>query len=202
MSVLLFGASVSWAQQAAAPTPAAVPTDKPADEDVIVLSPFEVSAENTQGYAAATTLAGNRLNTELRDIGNAVSVYTTEFLKDIGATDNNTLLQYTTNTEVGNVYGNFLGAGDGAALDESPRFINPNQNTRIRGLTAADNTRDYFLSDIPWEGHHQHPDQAGDVQQQGGSLLPGRQLWVQSHHPRHQPRAPEGRTGPPGRGGL
>lgn len=147
MSVLLFGASVSWAQQTA------TATAKLEDENVIVLSPFEVSAKNNKGYAAATTLAGNRLNTELRDIGNAVSVYTSEFLKDIGATDNSTLLQYTTNTEVGSVYGNFQGSGDGAALDESPRFINPNQNTRVRGLTSADNTRDFFLTDIPWEGY-------------------------------------------------
>ncbi len=125
----------------------------PKDEEVIQLSPFEVSDANTNGYAAATTLAGNRLNTELRDIGNAVSVITTQFMKDIGATDNQTLLQYTTNTEVGNVYGNFAGTGDGAALDESNHFTNPNQNTRIRGLTAADNTRDYFLTDIPWDGY-------------------------------------------------
>jgi hypothetical protein len=148
VSALLMGASVSFAQQTN-PTPA----DKPADETVVVLSPFEVSSKDTKGYAAATTLAGNRLNTELRDIGNAVTVITSQFLKDIGATDNQTLLQYTTNTEVGNVYGNFAGTGDGAALDESPHFINPNQNTRVRGLTSADNTRDYFLTDIPWDGY-------------------------------------------------
>jgi outer membrane receptor protein involved in Fe transport len=148
VSALLFGAGASWAQQT---NPA--PTTKPEDDTVVVLSPFEVSSNDTKGYAAATTLAGNRLNTELRDIGNAVTVITSQFLKDIGATDNQTLLQYTTNTEVGNVYGNFAGTGDGAALDESPKFVNPNQNTRVRGLTAADNTRDYFLTDIPWDGY-------------------------------------------------
>src|SRR5690606_38642254 len=26
-------------------------------------------------------------------------------------------------------------------------------NTRVRGLTSADNTRDYFLTDIPWDGY-------------------------------------------------
>jgi len=122
------------------------------DTDVVALSPFEVSSPPDKSYTAATTLAGNRLNTELRDMGNAVSVVTSQFLQDIGATDNQTLLQYTTGTEVGNAYGNFVGAGDGSSLDESPKFINPNQNTRIRGLTSADNTRDYFLTDIPWEG--------------------------------------------------
>lgn len=122
------------------------------DEDVLVLSPFEVSAEEDTGYATATTLAGNRLNTELRDIGNAVTVINSQFLKDIAATNNETLLQYTVGTEVGNVNGNFAGTGDSAFLDESTKFVNPNQNTRVRGLAEADNTRDYFLSDIPWDG--------------------------------------------------
>jgi outer membrane receptor protein involved in Fe transport len=146
----LFAAGPSWAQQAAPATPA-----KPAnEEEVIQLSPFEVSAEATTGYAAASTLAGNRLATDVRDIGNAVTVITGQFLKDIGATDNKSLLQYTTNTEVGGIYGNFSGGGDSSHIDESSKFTNPNQNTRIRGLTAADNTRDYFLTDIPWEGYN------------------------------------------------
>jgi outer membrane receptor protein involved in Fe transport len=124
------------------------------DEDVIVLSPFEVSAEeDNQGYTAATTLAGNRLNTELRDIGNAVTVITSQFLQDIAATDNETLLQYTTGTEVGNIQGNFAGVGDGTTLNEEGNFTNPNQNTRVRGLTSADTTRDFFLTDIPWDGY-------------------------------------------------
>ncbi|HLP06522.1 MAG TPA: TonB-dependent receptor plug domain-containing protein [Opitutaceae bacterium] len=123
------------------------------NEDVVILSPFEVSASAATGYAASTTLAGNRLNTELRDIGSAVSVVTSEFLKDVGATDNRTLLQYTTGSEVGGSYGNFGGHGDGPLLDESSKFISPNTNTRIRGLAAADNTRDFYMTDIPWDGY-------------------------------------------------
>ncbi len=134
----------------ATPSASAAPAT---DEDVVVLSPFEVSASSNSGYAASTTLAGNRLNTELRDIGSAVSVVTSEFLKDVGATDNRTLLQYTTSSEVGGTYGNFGGAGDGAVLDESPKFVTPNTNTRIRGLAAADNTRDFFMTSIPWDGY-------------------------------------------------
>ena len=124
------------------------------EEDVVVLSPFEVSSEAETGYAAATTLAGNRLNTELRDIGNAVSVITSQFLKDTGAVNNETLLQYTTGTEVGNIQGNFTGLGDGALLSETDRFRNPNSNTRVRGLAEADNTRDFFLTSIPWDGYN------------------------------------------------
>jgi outer membrane receptor protein involved in Fe transport len=149
---LLFVAGSSLAQQTAPAS--ATPNTGAEDEEIVVLSPFEVSATDDQGYTASTTLAGNRLNTEVRDIGNAVTVITKQFLNDIGATDNKTLLQYTTNTEVGGFYGNFAGFGDGSHLDESSRFTNPNSNTRIRGLTSADNTREYFLTDIPWEGYN------------------------------------------------
>lgn len=124
------------------------------DEEVFELSPFEVTADEREGYQAVDTLAGNRLNTKLRDVGNAISVVTTQFLEDTGATDNQSLLQYTVGTEVGGMEGTFGGVGDGALLDESRTFINPNQNTRIRGLTEADNTRDFFVSDIPWDAYN------------------------------------------------
>jgi len=124
------------------------------DKEIIVLSPFEVTSGKESGYAAATSLAGNRLNTELRDVGSAISVVTSQFLRDIGATSNETLLQYTTNTEVGNIYGNMANAGSGTQLDETGKFSNPNQNTRVRGLAAADTTVNYFLTDIPWDSYN------------------------------------------------
>lgn len=124
------------------------------NQQVVKLSPFEVKATPDNSYQAVTTLAGNRLSTKLSDIGNAVQVVTNQELVDLAATDNQTLLQYTTNTEVGGIYGNFAGAGDSSHLDESFRFVNPNTDTRVRGLTSADNTRDYFLTDIPWDSYN------------------------------------------------
>src|SRR6478736_3151406 len=150
---LATGASALTASPAIPPVEKTTGVASTEEEPVFQLTPFEVTSEG-DSYTGATTLAGNRLNTELRDIGNAVTVITSQFMKDIGATDNSTLLQYTTNTEVGSVFGNFVGAGDGSLVDESTHFTNPNQNTRIRGLTAADNTRDYFLTDIPWDGYN------------------------------------------------
>lgn len=123
-------------------------------EDTIILTPFEVSSSKDVGYSASTTLAGNRLNTELRDVGNSISVVTEQFMKDVGATDNKTLLQYTAGTEVGSIQGNFTGGQIGQKADESGTFASPNQNTRVRGLTSADNTRDFFMSDIPWDGYN------------------------------------------------
>jgi uncharacterized protein YfaS (alpha-2-macroglobulin family)/tetratricopeptide (TPR) repeat protein len=52
-------------------------------EDVIVLSPFEVSAEHDVGYCASSTLAGTRARTSLRDIGSAISVATKDNSEDL-----------------------------------------------------------------------------------------------------------------------
>ncbi|HYP15577.1 MAG TPA: TonB-dependent receptor, partial [Opitutus sp.] len=123
-------------------------------DDLVVLSPFEVSSESVGSYAAAYSLAGNRLNTELRDVGAAISVVTAQFLRDVGATSNESLLQYTPNTEVGGVQGTMANAGSGTQLDETNSFVRPNSNTRVRGLAAADNTRDFFITDIPWDSYN------------------------------------------------
>lgn len=123
---------------------------------MFVLSPFVVSSEEDAGtYQATATLAGSRVRTDLRDVASSLSVVTAEFLRDTGATNNQTLLQYTTNTEVGGIYGNYAGVGstfvEGAG-ESAANLIRPSSNTRVRGLDSADNTRDFFLSDIPWDG--------------------------------------------------
>jgi outer membrane receptor protein involved in Fe transport len=120
--------------------------------EIYEMSPFVVDSSDNVGYLATNTLAGTRLNTELKDVGSAISVVTAEFLQDTGATDTETLLVYTTNTEVAGVDGNFTHVGNGSTSNEEGNFLQPHNNTRVRGLTAADNTREYFVSDIPWEG--------------------------------------------------
>jgi hypothetical protein len=58
------------------------PVAEPSDEEVVVLSPFEVTAADNTGYLATTNLAGSRMQTEIRDVGAALSVVTASFLKD------------------------------------------------------------------------------------------------------------------------
>ncbi|MBP7141788.1 MAG: TonB-dependent receptor [Opitutaceae bacterium] len=127
-------------------------TDASGPDEVIRLTPFEVSATADRGYVATETLAGTRIRTNLADVGSAISVYTKEFLADIGATGNATLLQYTTNAEVGGVHSTYAGLGNGTSVDESGTLASPSSNNRVRGLSAADNARDFFVSDIPWDG--------------------------------------------------
>lgn len=130
----------------------AAPATETADE-TIVLSPFVVEAAEDTGYSAKATLAGTRIRTELKDVGSSISVVTQKFLEDTNSTNMEDLLVYTTGTEVAGQGGNFLGQGDGMVL-VSQNVNRPVANTRVRGLAAADNTRDFFLTDIPWDSYN------------------------------------------------
>ncbi len=121
------------------------------DADVYVLSPFEVTSERDVGYLATETLAGTRIRTDLRDVASSISVITKELMNDIGATGNDTLLQYTTNAEVAGTRGTYSSLGSGQSVHESGILINPSNAQRVRGLSSADMTRDYFGTEIPWD---------------------------------------------------
>ena len=74
-------------------------------------------------------------------------------MEDLGATDANTLLSYTANTEVGGSQGNFAGGNisNTSRIDISAQRANPQNNQRVRGLFNADLTRGLFLTDIPFD---------------------------------------------------
>ncbi len=140
-------------------TTADVTTGRDADkeeerEGTLELSPFSVYGEAQTGYRAKTTLAGTRVRSNVEDIGSALQIVTSQFLKDTGATDTQSLLTLTTSTEVGGLYGNFGGSGAGQTVYEWDRMARPDLNTRIRGLSAADNTREFESSDIPWDAYN------------------------------------------------
>ncbi len=150
---------------------APAPSAPPNDDDVVTLSPFEVSTDQQgNSYSTTSTLAGNRLNTDLRDLGTSLSVYNTQFLSDIGATDARSLLQYTLGTEVGGVMGNYSGSGGGNAPDTGAAYRNPQSTNRVRGLVGADNTRDLYLTNIPWDSYNVD---AVDIQRGPNAILFG-----------------------------
>jgi len=108
-------------------------TEQAPDDELVWLTPFEISERSTVGYAATETLAGTRIRTQLRDVGSAISVVTREFMDDIGATDNSTLLQYVTNAEVGGARSTYGGFGNGTSLDEEAALASPpHQQPRAR----------------------------------------------------------------------
>ena len=118
------------------------------------LNPFTVTAE-TEGYQAVDTLGGARVATKLVDTPSAISVITKALLDDTGITNAQQLLVYTTDTEVAGLNGNYSGVsarGTGVSSNaEQARLVNPNSIDRARGLTAMDNTRNYFTTEIPWD---------------------------------------------------
>lgn len=125
-------------------TPAGAPLLS--EGEMVELSPFVISSSKDLGYQATTTLAGTRLNTSLKDVGAAVSVYTPEFLADINVSKIEDILTYTMSTEAGGQNGNFSGVSgeNSAPVRDDPASVN-----RVRALATATRTRDFFASDIP-----------------------------------------------------
>lgn len=142
----------AWPLAAQTVAPATPSTSLP--DDTVKLSPFEVSSTRDTGYQATDTLAGTRIRTNLADVGASIEVLTKQFLEDVGATNNQTLLQYTTNTQVAGPRGTYGGMGNSTDVNESGNLIAPQGAQRVRGLAAADVARDYFISDIPWDSYN------------------------------------------------
>src|SRR5690242_21652759 len=82
--------------QAVAPSPAPAA----AAEDAIKLSPFEVNTSRDTGFAAASSMAGGRLATDLRDTPVAYSVITRDFIDALNLTDLQAAAEWTTSSTV------------------------------------------------------------------------------------------------------
>jgi outer membrane receptor protein involved in Fe transport len=112
--------------------PASAGDSAVADKEAIVLSPFEVNMTRDSGYVASSTLAGTRMNSELWDTPAAISVFTTEFLTDIGSLDVKSALSYALNTD--NDTSDYTGQAQ-ASNDI---------NVQIRGFVGGAIGRNYF----------------------------------------------------------
>jgi hypothetical protein len=125
------------------------------NEEIVKMNPFVVSVAENAGYAATSTLAGTRLNTPVKDLGAALSIYTQEFMKDLNATSVADLLVYAVDAEVGGVNGNYSGTGESTAYNSADNLrMYPERTQRIRGLVSASLTRNYFLTDVPFDAYN------------------------------------------------
>lgn len=107
-------------------------TNAPAPADIVKLSPFTVTSESEKGYLATQTLNGTRLNTSLRDVGAAMTVFTERLLDDLGATSVNDLVAFAPNTDayVGNVL-DTTGSGNAFLTTQSPQYVTRGGNTAL-----------------------------------------------------------------------
>ncbi|MCX6933889.1 MAG: Plug domain-containing protein, partial [Verrucomicrobia bacterium] len=148
----LLGASSLSAQLAAPPTPAAA---KAADGKSAV-APGSVAAPvvpDSEEVVKLTPFA--RLRTELRDVGAAISVVNAQFLADTGSTNTKDILVYTTGTEASGPGGNYSGVSTGNNFSNAEANLqSPNVSTRVRGLSGADLTRDFFPTDIGLDSYN------------------------------------------------
>jgi|CXWL01.1.fsa_nt_gi outer membrane receptor protein involved in Fe transport len=154
LTALLAGA-LSAQTTAPSSTPPASPADRP--DDVLELSPFVVNASQDTGYQATSTLAGTRLNTPVKDLGASISIYTRDFLNDLGATSSSDLLIYATGMEAAGAGGNFSGATDdinAVQINGNGPRVNPQSSSRTRGLGAPNFTRDFYITDIATDGYN------------------------------------------------
>lgn len=136
-------ATAGPAQTVVPPTPeeearkktAALPPKPVRDDSVTTLSPFEVNTDRDVGYTASNSLAGGRLNTDLRDTAAAISVFTKEFLDDIGVMTVNQALEFGLNTA--------------SEVEQTGNLsVENNFSYRIRGITGAQRSRNLFRTGL------------------------------------------------------
>lgn len=122
----------------AAPPPAAAGA---AREEVVELSPFLITADADLGYVATSSLAGSRVNTPLKDIAAQIDVLTLDFLNDIGATNLEEAVAFTTNNGGPNEQN--TGPNDGT--------LNTRAGGRARGFDAITQSADFYATNLPGE---------------------------------------------------
>ena len=164
-------AAVSSPAQQTTPTPAeaaAAAAAQPRKEDTVVLSPFVVSTSKDSGYYAANTLAGSRMNTNIADLGAAISVVTKQQMEDTGSLDINDVFRYEINTEGSGTYtptgGGYLTLRSDGVLDVSggastgssvTPFTNATAN-RVRGIGVPSSAVNYYpsIGQVPFDAYN------------------------------------------------
>lgn len=129
-SVLAVFALLPIASAQRAPT--APPTSN--QEETVVLSPFEVRADD-RGYFAANTMSGTRLNAKLEDLASAITVVTKEQMSDFALLDLNDVFLYEAGTEGTGTFTDYTIDRNGAPIDNTQ--LDPASANRIRGVGPA-----------------------------------------------------------------
>ncbi len=108
------------------------------EPEEVVLNPFVVTADATNGYYASETLSGTQLKSQVRDLANPISILTEEFMKDIGAVNYQDALEFLPSTR----------EFKGDASD--PEMVATRNSTpyMVRGFTSSTLTNNFFTSRV------------------------------------------------------
>jgi catecholate siderophore receptor len=125
------------------------------DDEIHVLSPFQVQTTADVGYEASRSLSGMGLNTKLTDIGAAISVVTAKFIEDTGSANLSDVLVYQTNMEVKGFGGSLSGVTPSlGGVTGEPSLSNREVGTRVRGLAEATMGRNFNRAVIPADAYN------------------------------------------------
>jgi outer membrane receptor protein involved in Fe transport len=142
-----------WALAIAAATVFSAAEGQEAREPVFELSPFQVDTSSDVGYLSTNAVSGTSLNTAIRDLPMTIQVINAEFIKDIGATDLDEALAFTSGVFTSNLEASSSGASAAAnraggsaersasAGARGDRFSN---TVEIRGFNVNFQNRDGF----------------------------------------------------------
>jgi outer membrane receptor protein involved in Fe transport len=119
-------------QPATGTRPIPVTTTNNSGDEVVQLSPFQVSSDAERGYQALNTLSGTRLNSKLEDLGASITVITKQQMQDTAVLDLNDVFLYEANTEGTGNYTQFTPNRNGGVIDGTAN--DPATANRIRGV--------------------------------------------------------------------
>lgn len=136
-------ASTAWAQTTLDRSGA---TDDP--DEPVVLSPFEVRAEQDRGYRATNSVSATRVNAQIKDVPINIEAITSEFIQDTGATNLRDALRYSSGVVLqsqNDAFGEGMSDSPTNAGANDPRGAtrNPTNTTyKIRGFVTQQTLRD------------------------------------------------------------
>src|SRR5687767_758503 len=110
----------------------ASPNDK---DEIVALSPFQVSGAGDRGYYAANTMSATRLNSKIEDLASSITVVTKEQMADFAMLDINDIFAYEAGTEGTGNFTDFVMNASGNPIDNTQ--VDPSNANRIRGVGSA-----------------------------------------------------------------
>ncbi len=102
---VLLSAGTAFAQ-----TPPASSTSSTSEDEIVMLSPFEVSSAADDGYYATSSVSGTRTRTELINLPLSMTVFNDQLIKDLGANNLIDVVGYASGVSIGS--GQATGEGD------------------------------------------------------------------------------------------
>ena len=116
------------------------------EDEVVELSPFVVSADET-GWYATETLSGSRMRTSFDDVASQIEVLTMEFMDDFGVNSVEEASIYSLNLE-----NNSEWVPTGFTNGVGRQSLN--DGIRVRGLSSATLGRDFFDTYFPSDNYN------------------------------------------------